>query len=682
MGSRFVLCMVIAVLASSPLSAQDKKTVEAVRFAVPPTIDGVLDDEAWEQCAPLGDFIQLYPEYGKASPVRTVVRIGYDDETIYVAFHCYDPDPSGISAAITQRDGALEEDDTVAVAFDTFDDGSNGYYFVTNLLSTQDEGRIADNGRSNTDSWDATWRCASERTGDGWCVEYAIPLRVLRFKSGENVTWGVNFLRVYPRRQEICSWNGPLEHHYRVSQYGDLTGLNVRTRSKRYDFIPYAIARFQEDEKSDAEAGLDVRYRLSSTLSADVTVNPDFATIEADEEEINLTRFEQDLEEKRPFFLEGSQHFNQRIRQFYSRRIGDIPWGTKLSGSLAGFDIALMGAQSDPAETAGDAAAQGENASYSVARAKKVVFGSSNIGFLAANRRWNGEDQGSVGVDASLFFTSTFGMTAQFVRAHGPEDDGALAWFVRPAWDGANSHFHMRYTNLDEGLLENMNTVGFLTDDDRKEFDTNYTRTFWLNRYGIESIEPDINYNRYWSQEGVLRSWDLDAEIEITLTSKWQFELSRNDEFKRYEEDFENHRTEFEVGYDTRRGRSAYISYGWGRNYGSDLRLIQGRASFKITDSWNSSYELTKLWLDPDPETESTWIHAVRSTYSFNPDFFVKVFFQTNSSIDKKNAQAILVWRFLPPFGALQFAYQHGTSSRGTASEQGHTLFTKLSWVF
>lgn len=676
------LLFVLLIMFCSGARAQETVTARAVRFDERPRIDGKLDDAVWQRAEPFGDFIQIEPQHGVPSPVRTLVRVGYDENALFVAFYCYDPDPSKISAAQTRRDAGLSADDAVAVFLDTFNDNSNAYYFTTNLLGTQDDGRIADNGRAEESSWDGAWKCASTRTEDGWTAEFAIPFRILKFKAGEDVTWGANFLRSYPRRLENSSWAGPLEAVGRVSQFGSLTGLTVQQKAKRYEVIPYVITQLQEGEKADGDVGLDARFRITSTLGADLTINPDFATIEADAEQINLTRFELQIKEKRPFFLEGAELFRQRITQFYSRRIGEIPWGAKLSGKLVGWDVAFIGAQSDPEKTGGDMAENGQNATYSIIRGKRTIFGSSNIGFLAANRRWLGNDQGSIGIDTTLFFTDTFGMTAQFVRAHGPENDGALAWFLRPSYDSANAHFHVRYSSWDEGLRENMNAVGFFRDDNRKEFDTNISRTFWLNSYGIERIEPSVNYNRYYSQSGTLRSWEMDTQLEIVLTSKWEIELEQTEEFKRYEEDFRNRRTEIQVGYNDRAGRSWRASYGFGRNYGSDLRLLGGEVNFKITDAWNAGYELTKLWLDPDPEDESTWIHSIRSNYYFATDFYLKLFLQTNSVIDKKNAQVVLVWRFIPPFGALQFAYQYGSSKFGVADDQGHTLFTKLSWVF
>jgi hypothetical protein len=374
--------------------------------------------------------------------------------------------------------------------------------------------------------------------------------------------------------------------------------------------------------------------------------------------------------------------FDQRVTQFYSRRIGDIPWGVKLNGNVHGWDVAVISAQSDPAETAGDSTATGTDATYSVFRVKKGIFGSSNIGLLLANRDWRGDNQGSAGLDATLYFNKALGMTAQFIRAHGPEDNGALTWFLRPALDNANSHLHVRYATWDVGLRENMNAVGFAEDEDRKQINGKLTHTVWTKSRGVERVTGDIEYDRYWSQEGVLRSSEFESEVEIELVSKWELELSHFDEFKLYEKEFDNRETQFELSYDTRAGRRVEVAYGFGRSFNSDLRLVRANTNFKLTDAWRLDYDLTKLWLDPDPEDETTWIHSLRTDYYVTTDLYFKLFFQTNTSIDKKNTQAALVWRFLPPFGSLQLAYQRGTSRAGTRSDQGHTLFTKLSWVF
>jgi len=299
-----------------------------------------------------------------------------------------------------------------------------------------------------------------------------------------------------------------------------------------------------------------------------------------------------------------------------------------------------------------------------------------------ANRDFEDDNAGSIGLDTTLFFTDTLGMTAQLARVHGPTADGGLVWFVRPSWDTATSHFHVRYTNIDVGIKDDFNSVGFMRDDDRKEFDTNVRHDFWFEEGALQKINPSINYNQYWSQEGVLRSWRVDGEIDIEFRNGWEFEIEYVDEFKLFEKDFRNHRATLEFGWDGRDGRAASAYVGGGVNYDSDMTLYGAHIRWPFGDRWRFSYELTRLELTPDPDNDTTTIHVFDALYAFNADLYIKAFLQTNSSIEKENVQLLGVWRFQPPFGALQLAYQRGTSEQGEESEQGDTFFTKFSWVF
>ncbi len=673
--------MLASILYAAPGFAEEPR-IEAPLLAENPVIDGILDDAVWKTAEEVSDFVQFQPEFGVASPFKTVVLVGYTSETLYVAFQNFDPELGRIAAAVAARDGDLKRDDSVTLLIDTNHDRRTAYYFTTNLLGVQTDGKIGDNGRVVDDRWDAAWECASSRTEDGWTTEFSIPLRMLRFAGGEDASWGINFFRRVPRRLETSLWSGPGESEWRVADFGLLSGLDVSQQGlKKFAVIPYGLVSAERDGDVETKFGGDIRVRIKSDLSVDLTINPDFALIEADEEEINLTRFELSLEEKRPFFLEGIEVYDQRIQQFYSRRIGDITAGGKVVGGLGGFDVAAIATRAD-LESEEDETPSTSEADYTVFRMQRGVFGPSTIGLLAANRRVDGEDAGSLGLDMTLFFTETLGMTGQFLRSHGPTDDGAKGWFLRPAYDSATTHFHVRYTSLDQGLRDNVNVIGFLKDDDRREFDTNFKHQFWFQNSAFENLEGKVNYNRYWSQENVLRSWELDADIELVMTSGWQFELAYLDEFELFEKEYRNSLTSFQFGYDNRQGRSIFLEVGTGTNYDSDLKLATLETEFRISSAWGFQYELTWLELDPDPELESTWIHVLRSSYYFTNDLFVSLFLQTNSVISKENVQLLGVWRFKPPFGSLQLAYQRGTSEFGEPSEQGDTVFTKLSWVF
>jgi len=226
---------------------------------------------------------------------------------------------------------------------------------------------------------------------------------------------------------------------------------------------------------------MDFRYSLASNLGLDMTVNPDFATIEADVERTNLTRFEISYPEKRPFFQEGSENYSTRIRQFYSRRVGEIPWGMKINGKYGDWKINAMSTQSDPA-TSGVNVDEGKNANYSVFRVNREFGNGSNIGIIGANRYYDSDNTGSAGLIATLFFTDVFGMTSQVIKSHGSEDKGTWTYFFRPSYDSEYSHFHIRYTHVGEGVRENINPIGYIRDDNRKEFDTNIKREFGAAR--------------------------------------------------------------------------------------------------------------------------------------------------------------------------------------------------------
>ncbi len=678
--------LTLASLSLSAVSAHGAESLNselaAVRLETPPAIDGTLDEPAWESAARIEGFLQIRPTHGQPSPVSTTVLLGYDDAALYVAFLCEDTDPSRIAASITTRDGEFENDDTVLVMLDTFKDGDSAYYFGTNSLGTQFDGTLANNGRTVDDRWDAAWENASATTDTGWVAELRIPFGVLRYASGDEATWGVNFQRIYPRRLETSVWAGPGESEWRVSAFASLTSWSPpRATAKWWQVIPYILGVVDEDGNHNEEVGGDVRLRYRSALIADLTVNPDFALVEADVEQINLTRFELFIPEKRPFFLEGNERFEQRIRQFYSRRIEAIDWGAKAIATLGTFDMIALGTQASVFDIGPDNIKKRLDADYGVFRLQKAVMGSGNIGLLAASRDLEGNNAGSVGVDTTLFFTEKIGLTGQYLQSHGPGENGA-AWFVRPAYDSTNLHFHVRFTNLDPGIRDDINAVGFLRDDNRREFDTNLSRTWWFQDSMAEKLETAVNYNRYYGHDGGLRSYETYLGARLDLSNRWLLRVDYVDEFQRFEQDYHNEIATLGFGYDNREGRAFGIGISQGTNFGDDLWLYEGEVSFKISDAWNLGYEVTYLDLKPDLSERSTWIHVLRTTYYFTNNLYAKLFAQTNSAIDKENIQLLTVWRIFPPFGSLQVAYQRGTSDLGEASTQGNTLFLKLAWVF
>ena len=679
-----ILFALIIHLISSLLvfSQEEAKETFGLKIEESLKVDGFLDESAWEKAPEISDFIQFEPDRGKPASLKTSVKILYDESSIYFGFLCYDPQPEKIAARMTKRDAELFDDDAIIVGLDTFHDRRNCYYFVTNLLGTQHDGRITDNGRTRETTWDGIWKSAGQKTDFGWSAEIAVDLRSLKYEPGKDKTWGLNLGRTIPRVLEISFWAGPLESSQKVSQFGVLRGLSLRRAEKKTQIIPHIISKLEEGEKSELEGGIDVRYAFSQMVSGNLTINPDFATVEADQEQINLTRFELSLAEKRNFFLEGSEIYQQRIRLFYSRRISDIYGGVKFYGKSGGYEFSGLSAQTKKDQLDGE-----ESANFTVFRLKKDVMKSSTIGFLAANKLINGKNKGTVGIDTSLYFTDTFEFTGQFALSYGDYNNNNIAFFLRPSYDSATFHIHLRYTHLGRRFRDNANEVGFIRDDNRHELDSAVSKTFWLKRWGFDRIEYFSNYNIYWGLDRNLRSWQINQELSLDLQNKFSLEIEHTSEYKaqdneRFEKDFRNHETEFELGYNTREWQHAQISYGFGRNFDLDFQLVEGRLNYKLTQDFSLQYSLTRLIFEPDPEGETTWIHVIRATNYFTNDLFVKVFYQINSAIDKKNIQVLFVYRFQPPFGFIQLAYQKGTARFGERGTQGHTLFLKIAYMF
>ncbi len=666
------LLAVLALITPFQQASKGAFTIAAVKTDTPPAIDGTVGSAEWSRGAAAGNFIQYEPQRGASSEVSSEARILYDDAYLYVSFRLREP--TTVTAQLTRRDAELLSDDSVVLILDSYFDRRSGYYFMTNALGTQADGRIANDGRTMDKTWDAPWQSAGRLTDDGWEAEMAVPFTSLQYSGGESQTWGINFGRSRRRTLELSFWAGPLDHQARVSQAGDLVGISVPPPVRRWQVIPYGLSKLQEGERTNLETGADFRYALTPEISLNATLFPDFATIEADQEQINLTRFELSLPEKRPFFLEGAELFRQRIRTFYSRRIPDIQGGAQMNGKSGPWSMAFVGVRSEPL-------ADSTSAAYGIARVQRDVFGSSNVALMLANRTHEGKQMGSLEMDATLFFTSTLGMTAQLVQSWGTPGSSTWAYFLRPSYDSSTSHFHVRYTHLGRHFAENVNAVGFVRDDDRRELDSALEHTFWMKNRTFERIQYDSNYNVYWSQSGLLRSWQIDEGIEIELRNRFSLSLSRSEEFKRYEKDFRNRQTAVELAYNARAFQSIRAELEFGRNYDSDYRLFSATASYKLTQELSLEYALERLYLDPDPENESTWIHVVRFDQFFTKDLYVRLFFQTNTSIDRKNIQAVFVYRYRPPFGAVQLAFQRGTAAFGERSGQGNTLFLKLSTV-
>ena len=311
--------------------------VEPRRVDEGPQLDGVLDEEVWATAVVIDEFVQQEPSEGDPATESTVVRMLYDARALYIGVEAFDSEPDGVIATEMRRDSPrLLDEDNFQIILDTFHDSRSGYMFVTNPLGAKLEQQVAEEGESvwqNSGAninvnWDGVWHVAARRTDDGWAAEIAIPMVTLRFPDAERQIWGINFMRNIRRKNEQVFWT-PIPKAYsltRVSLAGTLTGLGSATRGMDLRITPYVLAGGRQDRVGSSldcsgfsDVGLDVKYGLTSGLSLDLTVNTDFAQVEVDEQQVNLTRFPLFFPEKRDFFLENSSLFSVRTQGFFDR---------------------------------------------------------------------------------------------------------------------------------------------------------------------------------------------------------------------------------------------------------------------------------------------------------------------------------------------------------------------------
>ena len=350
--SRPVIAQAPVVTGSSP---RPTPRITAVRTAAKIAVDGRLDEGDWERAQPAKDFLQKDPDEGKPATEATEVRFLYDDDALYVGARMYDSEPSKIAKRLTRRDGDTDGiADWIIVGLDPHHDKLTGSMFsVTAAGSIGDGVLFNDSGEDNT--WNGVWDAAVSIDDRGWIAEMRIPFSQLRFSSGDRQVWGLHVVRMVQRKQEESWWVlVPKKESRLVSLAGELDGLDGITSRRHLELLPYVTAQsaisgtaepgdpFNDGRTGTASLGLDAKWGFASNMTLDATVNPDFGQVEVDPAVVNLSVFETYYEEKRPFFIEGSQAFDRFGRNgatsysgfnrtnptlFYSRRIGRTPQG-------------------------------------------------------------------------------------------------------------------------------------------------------------------------------------------------------------------------------------------------------------------------------------------------------------------------------------------------------------------
>jgi len=547
----------------------------AIRTNAPPIIDGIIDDEVWENAIIENEFVQFEP-YNLAAPSeKTEARLMYDNDYVYVAVNNYDTEPEKITGILNRRDRWMEafgtHSDWVGIAFDSNNDDRTGYWFAVNPAGSRMDVYVSGEGMKAFDSsWDVVWEYKTARHDQGWSIEMKIPMSVFQFDANKNEDWGLQIARHIHRLQEEVQWPGRSKGVSGfVPYYGILKGMDNIPSPKKFEILPYVLSG-NNDESNVSSMGLDMKYGLSAQSSLNLTINPDFGQVEADPSVLNLTAFETQFEEKRPFFIEGGSFFKNRYQLFHSRRIGQTPGmlvpeegviidrpdattilgaGKILGETAAGTKYGIIEAVTDEEfgvweYEIGDSVLQ-ENGmlepmtNYFIGRVEQPVFNNlSTVGLMMTDLRRNEAGYANVmGLDWRLKFMEN-ALTLKGQIVHSTKD----------GMSGNGARFNIGY--LDPKWWD-LNFVTGFTDDQYEINDLGFNerndKWYYGSYGGLRKQDPwgrflgnHLEYRYFISGrggDGLTLSKSLSIEQRNELKNYWSFGAELNMQFAAYNDE-------------------------------------------------------------------------------------------------------------------------------------------------
>ena len=691
-----VLCVSLCASASgATLRAQgtpphantprDARALRAVRTSRPLIIDGVLDEPAWATANSADGFTQAEPRTGEPATETTVVRVLYDADRLYIGAVMHDADPSRLVVNDIRKDFREDDQDDFEVMLDTFHDQRNGYVFITNAVGARADRQIANEGREINTSWDGVWTVKTRRTADGWTVEMEIPFKTLRYELGAEHEWGINFARRIRRKNEVTYWS-PIPRAFtlsRISLAGVLEGLQVDATSRDLRVKPYVVGRTVRElsatNRTTSEAvGLDATYGVTRHLALNLSINPDFAQVEADEQQVNLTQFSQFFPEKREFFLENSGIFymgdaarNNRVQLaptpdedmllFFSRRIGlsptgqavPIPAGLRLTGTAGGMTIGGLAIQTQRTATA-------PANRYGVFRLRRNLRPGSDVGMIVLDREavggtgapnWNRV----AGIDANFRLPGTWDWNSYAVGSRAPgKNSGQYTWRSSVSHD--DNFFHGKIGVLEVGH-DFANDLGFFRRTDSRKYLADIgirPRPQWLAAIGTREMHPHLVWNYYETLDRQIAAKDLHTGYTFFLNSGGYFELSVNPRYQRITTPFRINRaidaipvggyawTDWQLKGSTNASRSVSATYAfiegglWNGTQHSQNVAVTARPSARFSTSLGASHTAATMTL-PDASFEAL-LYTARTNYSFTTNMFLDALAQFDPKTQLFNA--------------------------------------------
>jgi hypothetical protein len=698
--ARALVMLTLGPAISTPgrLVAQDGALVaNATHVEEAPTIDGVLDEASWLGATRLRDFVQRDPREGAPVSEQTDVRILYDDDAVYVGAWLFDRDPDGIVYGEARRDADPQDADALLLVFDTYLDRQNGFLFATTPAGIEYDGQITREGqgggrggggsgggggrRQSSGSgggfnvnWDGSWQVATTRDADGWYAEFRIPFSTLRYGSGGAQRWGFNVARRIRRNNEEAFWS-PVPRQFsvfRLSSAGVLEGFDAPSR-RTATLTPYLLASGRRDytispgpeDDYDGDVGFDLKLVSASSLTLDLTYNTDFAQVEVDEQQLNLTRFRLFFPEKRPFFLENAGTFAvgspQNNELFFSRRIGiadgqavRILGGGRLTGRVGGFTVGFLDIQT--ASVAGAAPAN----NFGVARVIKELPNRTRIGGAFVSR-YNTDDtddynfttalDGRLGIGEALTFDGYIAAS----RTPGIEDD-ETSLELSGSWTSRDWDFRAQYRRVGEGFNPE---VGFSPRGAHQ-----FQSVYGLRRIRVDGISwfkelrPHFSYREHLSLDGFseTRHWHLDSHFEFANGAFFQLPGIN---FRR-----EGLREPFEISEGIVIPAGMYDNPDWGFRFNTDQSAalsVQGNIDIggfyngrrfgtgttvtaRVSDTFVAALRVNWFDVRLDQGDFQTSLINFKAAYSFTPSIYLQTLLQYSDQSDSFSGNIRFGW--------------------------------------
>ncbi|MCH7750041.1 MAG: hypothetical protein IH939_18300 [Acidobacteria bacterium] len=692
---------------------QGRATIRAIKLRDAIQLDGQLDEQVYHTVPAITGFIQQVPDEGALATEKTEAWIMFDERNIYVASRIWDSAPPSewVANEMRRDSNQLRQNDHFLVMFDTFYDRRNGVAFQTTPLGALSDFAMTNEGSYNGD-WNPVWDVRTGRFEGGWTVEMEIPFKSLRYRPGPDQVWGVQLRRGIRRKSEYAyitplpisaaGGGGGTMGVFRISAAATLVGLEPPSGSKNLEIKPYGIGGLTTDlnaspPKRDAgngDFGVDVKYGITQNLTADFTYNTDFAQVEVDEQQVNLTRFSLFFPEKREFFLEGrgifdfarggvGGGFGGALRRggsgggffgggnaptlFYTRRIGldggtivPILGGGRVTGKIGPFDVGALSIQTDDEAISG-----AEMTNFTVVRVKRDILRRSSVGALFTNRSVSLAGDGSsqvYGADATFSFYENVSLLGYVAKTQTPGlDSEDRSYQGRFTYAGDRYGFQVDHLVVEDNFIPE---VGFVRRD-------NFRRTYASGRF---SPRPrSIDAIRQFRIEG---SFDYILTADTGLVETRQSQLGFSTELENSDRVGVSVADNYEFlaqpftpgpgvtfpvgGYGFRDVEATYslgaqhrlngtFTVRAGEYFNGDIRSIAfSRGRVALTPQFSVEPSLSVNWINTPHGSFRTDLVVSRVNYTFTPRMFVSALIQYNSSSDTISTNLRLRWEYSP----------------------------------